>query len=626
MKKLSIISYLILQIMLLSCQQNSGIEKALFEDREVLVSDDRVAAWAIPNIVSTEKGTLFCFTTARLGDNHDWGNVQEVAMIRSINNGQTWEGPVTIAANPDWTVRQTSAIVVPQTNKIIVFGHKSPRFNADGERISETWNIAHPEERKALGAAQFYIESGDEGKTWSEMQDIDIPYWPHDPGICLKYGDYKGRLILPARTNKGTKFDWNNLYNGVLISDDEGATWRAGGLTQSHVGEACVVELSDGRIYVNSRNHNDNFGIRVHAISADGGETFTEFGDDPQLIEPTCDAGMVRFSSPGDGNCILFCNPAVKASKRWDGSSRRRMSVKASFDDCKTWPLGKLVFEGPSAYSELAVGKNDMIFLVYERARLGSKDSRENIAIARFNMAWLKQDEVEPPQFNTESRIFYKNQEVMLITGSGNSIRYTDDGRDPDNSSKLYSAPFQLTKSTLIRAAAFTPDGVMSIISSAEFICSKFAAPEYAIAYNPKYAASGRYALVDGLTGTLNYNDGRWQGFEENDLDVIVDLGLEREIEQIGVNFLQSTNFWIFFPEWVSFSVSSDGRKFKKLHTIKINPAKKTDDSIRNVSANTKNIKTRYIRIQAKNTAICPEWHKGAGGKAWLFIDEILIK
>jgi len=48
----------------------------------------------------------------------------------------------------------------------------------------------------------------------------------------------------------------------VLISDDHGQTWRAGGLTQSHVGEACVVELSDGRVYVNSRNHNDNFGIR----------------------------------------------------------------------------------------------------------------------------------------------------------------------------------------------------------------------------------------------------------------------------------------------------------------------------------------------------------------------------
>jgi hypothetical protein len=36
-------------------------------------------------------------------------------------------------------------------------------------------------------------------------------------------------------------------------------------------------------------------------------------------------------------------------------------------------------------------------------------------------------------------------------------------------------------------------------------------------------------------------------------------------------------------------------------------------------------METHYIRIHAKNIAVCPEWHKGAGGKAWLFVDEIMI-
>ncbi|MCD6347789.1 MAG: hypothetical protein J7L96_10250, partial [Bacteroidales bacterium] len=34
----------------------------------------------------------------------------------------------------------------------------------------------------------------------------------------------------------------------------------------------------------------------------------------------------------------------------------------------------------------------------------------------------------------------------------------------------------------------------------------------------------------------------------------------------------------------------------------------------------------RYIRIKAKNRGVCPVWHKGAGGKAWLFADELIIE
>jgi len=38
------------------------------------------------------------------------------------------------------------------------------------------------------------------------------------------------------------------------------------------------------------------------------------------------------------------------------------------------------------------------------------------------------------------------------------------------------------------------------------------------------------------------------------------------------------------------------------------------------------NEKVRYVRVKAENISVCPEWHPGAGGKAWLFIDEIVVK
>jgi len=620
------LSIILITIFATACQQDKNDQNPFFEDQLVMESNDTVAAYAIPNIVSTPKGTILCISTARLGDNHDWGNIQQAVVSISNDNGKSWALPKVIAAIDNWTVRQTSAIVDPEDGKIMVFGHKSPLLNSDGERMSETWKIKFPEKTKELGAGYFYVESFDEGLTWSEMIDIDLPYAPHDPGIVLKKGKYKGRYVLPARTVIGTEFDWNNLYNGVLISDDKGNTWRAGGLTQSFVGEACVVELSDGRVYVNSRNHAENFGIRNHAISSDGGETFAEFGDDPELIEPTCDAGMVNYTDPDKGEVILFCNPAVKATKRWDGSSRRRMSVKASFDDTQTWPINKLVFEGPSAYSGITVGNDGMIFLVYEHAGIGSNDSRQNLSVASFNMAWLEQEEIPPPKIHGESPVFYKNQEIKILTKKEALIYYTLDGSNPDETSLRYEKPLILDETAIVKAISIL-DKKMSIISVSKFVRSKHNLPKYINAYSDKYPASGDYALVDGIRGSINYHDGKWQGFEGEDLEVLIELDTLQNVKQVSVGVLQATNFWIFFPTFISVEISKNGKDYMDPILVKNEmPLSQDSPGRQTLIVDIENTKTRYIKVIAKNIGTCPDWHKGAGEKAWLFVDEILIK
>jgi len=69
------------------------------------------------------------------------------------------------------------------------------------------------------------------------------------------------------------------------------------------------------------------------------------------------------------------------------GSSRVRMKVWASFDGAKTWPVKRLVYEGPSAYSSLAAGKDGSVFLLFERGR---KKLYESTTVAHFNLEWLK--------------------------------------------------------------------------------------------------------------------------------------------------------------------------------------------------------------------------------------------
>ena len=50
------------------------------------------------------------------------------------------------------------------------------------------------------------------------------------------------------------------------------------------------------------------------------------------------------------------------------------------------------------------------------------------------------------------------------------------------------------------------------------------------------------------------------------------------------------------------------------------------DQDIFEYSVTLKNIKSRYVRVKGLNINECPDFHPGAGGASWVFVDEIIIK
>jgi len=46
---------------------------------------------------------------------------------------------------------------------------------------------------------------------------------------------------------------------------------------------------------------------------------------------------------------------------------------------------------------------------------------------------------------------------------------------------------------------------------------------------------------------------------------------------------------------------------------------------IKPFSQNLSDLPARYVKVKAKNVGTCPTWHPGAGGKAWIFVDELVI-
>jgi len=206
------------------------------------------------------------------------------------------------------------------------------------------------------------------------------------------------------------------------------------------------------------------------------------------------------------------------------------------------------------------------------------------------------------------------------------SIYYTLDGGIPNDNSSKFIDSIYINKSATIRAIAISKDGKESLPSSVSFHKAKYKIV-LNFNYDQKYSGGGKFALVDGVSGSTNFDDGRWQGYNGSDLDAIIDLGETKHINKISASFLSDVNSFIFLPESVEYSISKDGNNFKKLDELRNDiPGKDTKAFIHSFNFDTKNISARFIQIEAKNIGICPQWHKGAGEKAWLFADEITIE
>lgn len=56
--------------------------------------------------------------------------------------------------------------------------------------------------------------------------------------------------------------------------------------------------------------------------------------------------------------------------------------------------------------------------------------------------------------------------------------------------------------------------------------------------YNAKYTSSGAEGLIDYTWGNYYFKSTQWQGYQETDLNVVVDLGSTQKVNKIALTFL----------------------------------------------------------------------------------------
>jgi sialidase-1 len=344
-----------------------------------LSNDGAFHTYRIPALCVTPKGTVLAFCEGRKHSRADAGEI-DLLLRRSTDGGHTWLPTQTVATHTGMTVGNPAPVVDRDTGTIWLLLCKNPSEGGE-EKI-----------RKGLAERTVWLtHSTDDGLTWADAieitSDVKRPDWTwYATGPCHGIQLASGRLVIPCdhRVRPTGERD-EGRRSHVVYADDHGATWRIGGIVEVEgTNECAAVELpagSDnpgGAVYLSCRDQ-EKRGRRVAAWSHDGGLSFSDTRFDDALLEPACQASLVRLTTPDGRHLVLHCNPA--------SATRDTLTVKLSNDGCRTWTTGRILEPGRAAYSDLAVLPDNIILCLYER---GAASPYDALTLARFDLAWLE--------------------------------------------------------------------------------------------------------------------------------------------------------------------------------------------------------------------------------------------
>lgn len=233
------------------------------------------------------------------------------------------------------------------------------------------------------------------------------------------------------------------------------------------------------------------------------------------------------------------------------------------------------------------------------------------------------------PIIHADTSIFTDSLEIALeLRLAGVEIFYTLDGSEPDRTNSLYTKPILINESCQLQARAFLKGWEPSSSATQDFVKVKYRAVGAELDELPsqRYSGNGAASLIDLRSGGSSFGSGHWLGFEARNMAAVIDFGEELNISEVLVGCLRDHSSWIFMPKNITVYHSTDKQDFAKAASVtEAIPIEHQPPSPEFIKLNFPAVKARYIRVEISNIIEVPGWHPGSGGKAWLFVDEILV-
>ena len=330
--------------------------------------DDGSAAYRIPGLVTTNKGTLLAVYDIRYNSSVDLQEHIDIGLSRSTDGGRTWEkmrvplsfkntGHLPSAQNG---VGDPSILVDTKTNTawiVALWSH--------GMGNQRAWWSSHPGMTNDVTGQLVMAKSTDDGQTWSEpinvTKQIKDPDWYlllQGPGRGITMKD--GTLVFPIQFIDSTRVP----NAGIMYSKDRGETWKAHNLARTNTTEAQVAEVEPGVLMLNMRDNRG--GSRAVATTRDLGKTWTEHPSSRKALqEPVCMASLIHVDAKDNvlgKDLLLFSNPNTT-------KGRNHITIKASLDGGLTWPTEYQVMLDEDegwGYSCLTMIDRETVGILYE--------------------------------------------------------------------------------------------------------------------------------------------------------------------------------------------------------------------------------------------------------------------
>jgi len=328
--------------------------------------------YRIPAMVMVGR-TLVAFAEARRNSSLDNGDI-DIVERRSTDGGCTWSAQRVIADDGTETVDNPVPLVTAGGNLVLVYNRQAGEVT---QAQIEAGTVSLVDNRRT-----FVQTSTDVGATWSARREITSsvrkPEWRWDAngpghGLTLAGGSAPGRLVVAVGHSQA-----GPLWGGhLLLSDDNGRTWRIGASDDDHAdgvvrpSETSAAQLPDGRIYLSTRDHyGTSPSNRAYTYSNDDGASFaTPFRSLADFDTPAVEGSVLQDPGLPSG---LWCAPLLYSGPA-DPTYRRYMTIRRSDDDGITWhTISELTTPTtPAAYSDMARTSRTTLGVLYETGTAG---------------------------------------------------------------------------------------------------------------------------------------------------------------------------------------------------------------------------------------------------------------